>query len=226
MKKQRFLVPSLLGAALIFSGMALAQDSAAPAENQAQHQSAKKRHEQTAKEGNPNGGQSTEAGASGSQLSQHDKMFLKKAAQGGIEEVELGQMVQEKAQSQEVKDFAKRMVDDHTKANDELKSLAQQKGYTLPTEMGPTGKAIKAKLEKLSGEQLDRAYMRDMVQDHTKDVAEFKQEAKMAKDSDVKQFAEKTLPVLESHLQEAKKVNSSEKKEASTGKKSSETAQQ
>ena len=143
---------------------------------------------------------------SGSQVSAKDKAFIKKAAQGGLEEVEIGKMVASKAQSNDVKQFAQRMVDDHTKANDQLKSVAQQKGVTVPTTMDAQGQALKARLEKLSGDQLDKAYMKAMVQDHTKDVHEFKTESQAAKDPDVKSFASSTLPTLESHLQQAKQV--------------------
>jgi putative membrane protein len=162
--------------------------------------------EATARESGQNGTQSTEANGSGSQVSAKDKAFMKKAAQGGLEEVEIGKMVASKAQNNDVKQFAQRMVDDHTKANDRLKSVAQQKGVTLPTTMDAQGQALKARLEKLSGDQLDKAYMKAMVQDHTKDVQEFKTKSQMAKDPDVKSFASSTLPTLESHLQQAKQV--------------------
>jgi putative membrane protein len=102
------------------------------------------------------------------------------------------------------------MVDDHSKANDELKSLAQQKGVTLPTEMGSEGQALKARLEKLSGDQLDKAYMQNMVKDHTKDVSEFKQASTTAHDSDLKTWAGKTLPTLQDHLKQAKQIAAKE----------------
>lgn len=118
-----------------------------------------------------------------------DKHFIRKAGVGGLAEVELGKLAAEKGQSEEVKKFGQRMVDDHGKANDQLKHLAESKGVTLPTDLSAKDKATKARLEKLSGENFDRAYMNDMVQDHTKDVSEFKKVSKSAKDSDVKSFA-------------------------------------
>ena len=132
-----------------------------------------------------------------------DKMFVMKAARGGMSEVELGTLATQKGSSDDVKQFGQKMVDDHSKANDELKSLAQQKGITLPTDSGAEGKAMKAKLDKLSGDQFDKAYMQHMVKDHKKDVAEFKKEADSGKDSDVKAWAGKTLPTLEGHLSTA-----------------------
>ncbi len=225
MQRRKWMIPVLGAALLTFTGMSIAQDSASPSDNASQASSASKRAKSTAKESSGQSGQekSESSDSSSSQLSAKDKAFVKKAAQGGLEEVELGKMVAEKAKSQDVKDYAQKMVDDHTKANDELKSLAQQKGLTLPTDMDAQGKAVKARLEKLSGEQLDRAYMQSMVKDHTKDVSEFKQESTMAKDSDVKSFAGKTLPTLQEHLKMAKQVASKENSEKKSG---STTAQQ
>ena len=101
-----------------------------------------------------------------------DKTFVKKAAEGGLAEVELGQLATQKASSEDVKKFGQRMVDDHSKANDQLKQVAAQEHIDLPTEPSAKDKATKARLEKLSGEQFDRAYMRDMVKDHRTDVAD------------------------------------------------------
>ncbi|HEU5401121.1 MAG TPA: DUF4142 domain-containing protein [Terriglobales bacterium] len=206
-----------------WSGLSSAQDSASPNTSSAQSQSEHKRTEATARESGQNGAASTEANGSGSQVSAKDKAFMKKAAQGGLEEVELGQMIAGKAQSNDVKQFAQRMVDDHTKANDQLKSLAQQKGVTLPSEMDSKGKALKSHLEKLSGDQLDKAYMKAMVQDHTKDVQDFKTESQAAKDKDLKSFASQTLPTLQDHLKQAKEVAS---KEGVSANKGTQTAQQ
>ena len=151
---------------------------------------------------------------SGSEMSQKksagmgdtDSTFLKKAAQGGLAEVELGQLATQKASSEEVKKFGQRMVDDHTKANEQLNQVAAEKKMDLPQTLDAKDKATKARLETLSGEQFDKAYMRDMVNDHQKDVAEFEHESKMAKDPAIKSFAEQTLPTLREHLKEAEKI--------------------
>jgi len=140
-----------------------------------------------------------------------DTMFLKKAAQGGLAEVELGQLATQKASSDEVKKFGQRMVDDHSKANDQLKQVAEQKHINLPTEPSAKDKATKARLEKLSGEQFDRAYMKDMVKDHRTDVAEFAHESKTARDPAVKSFAEQTLPTLREHLKQAEQIAPTQK---------------
>ena len=136
-----------------------------------------------------------------------DSTFVTKAAQGGMAEVEFGKLATEKASSDSVKQFGQRMVDDHSKANDELKSLAQQKNMTLPTEMNAKDKAEQDQLLKLSGEAFDRAYMRMMVEDHRRDVNEFRNESKAGKDPEVKAWAAKTLPTLEDHLKMAQETN-------------------
>ena len=129
-----------------------------------------------------------------------DKTFMMKAAKGGMAEVELGKLAAEKASSSDVKKFGQRMADDHGKAGDELKGLAQTKNITLPAEIDPKDKALHDRLSKLSGEAFDRAYMQAMLADHRKDVAEFRAEASSGKDLEVKAWAAKTLPTLEEHL--------------------------
>jgi len=132
--------------------------------------------------------------------------FVEKAARGGLAEVELGQLAVQKASSQEVKQFAQHMVDDHSKANEQLKQVAAQEHIDLPQQPNANDKATKARLAKLSGERFDKAYMNDMVKDHQKDVAEFERESKTSKDPAVKSFAEQTLPTLRDHLKEAQKI--------------------
>lgn len=136
-----------------------------------------------------------------------DRAFVREAAIGGMAEVDLGQLAASKAESPDVKQFGQRMVDDHGKANEELKSWASQKNVTLPTELDAKHKAEHAKLEKLSGAAFDRAYMASMVADHNKDVAAFTRESKMAKDAELKAWAGKTLPTLQEHQKMAKTIN-------------------
>jgi putative membrane protein len=147
-----------------------------------------------------------------------DQTFVKKAAIGGMAEVELGTLAKDKASSDQVKQFAQRMVDDHGKANDELKTLAQNKNITLPTELDAKHKAVRDRLSKLSGAQFDKAYMQAMLKDHREDVSEFRSESRSAKDPDVKAFAAKTLPTLEDHLKLAQQDS---KAVATSGTKSS-----
>ena len=141
-----------------------------------------------------------------------DSSFVKKAAMGGMAEVELGNLAQQKAASDQVKQFGARMVQDHGKANDELKQIAGSKGIDLPTALDDKHRKDKEKLGKLSGAQFDKAYMSHMVDDHKKDVADFKKEASSGKDADIKAFAAKTLPTLEEHLKLAQSTNDAVKK--------------
>jgi putative membrane protein len=133
---------------------------------------------------------------------------MKKAAEGNKAEVGLGKMAKEKASSDAVKAFGERMMTDHQQASEQLESVASKLGVTLPNKVNAKDQATKDRLEKLSGKQFDEAYMRDMVKDHTKDVAEFKHAASSASNPDVKHFAQQTLPTLESHLKEAQKIAS------------------
>jgi putative membrane protein len=136
-----------------------------------------------------------------------DQKFVMNAAKGGMAEVELGKLAQDKASSDQVKNFGKRMVDDHGKANDELQTLAKNKNITLPTDLDPKDKALKDRLSKLSGAAFDRAYMSAMLQDHRKDISEFRTESTSGQDADVKAFASKTLPTLEDHLKLAQQTD-------------------
>jgi len=136
-----------------------------------------------------------------------DRKFMQKAASDGIAEVQLGTLARDKAASDEVKSFANRMVTDHSKANDQLKSIAASKGVELPADTDKSHKKKMDKLGKLTGPEFDRAYMKEMVSDHKKDVSAFRKEAKSGKDGDVKGFASQTLPTLEEHLAMAQKTN-------------------
>ena len=126
--------------------------------------------------------------------------FVTKAASGGMMEVALGRVAQEKAASQRVKDFGNMMVTDHTQANDELKSLASSKNVTVPSTMMPEQQKHMDELSKKTGADFDKAYVKMMVNDHKKDVAEFKKASEKSTDADIKNFAAKTLPVLQKHL--------------------------
>jgi putative membrane protein len=127
--------------------------------------------------------------------------FIKDAAEGGIMEVELGRLAAEKAASAQVKEFGKRMEQDHSKANKELEQLAAKKNIDLPKQLDGKHKAEVDRLAKLSGEKFDREYMQAMIKDHKEDVAKFQREAEKGKDPDIKQFASQTLPTLKKHLE-------------------------
>jgi putative membrane protein len=145
-----------------------------------------------------------------------DHHFIMEAADGGMAEVQLGQLAVQKASNPDVKAFAQRMVDDHSKANDELKQIASDKGITLPDAISAKHNATITRLSSLSGADFDKAYVDDMLADHKKDVAAFKAEASDGKDSDVKQFAAKTLPTLQDHLKQIQGIASSPKSAANS----------
>jgi len=159
---------------------------------------------------------------SSSKLSTGDTNFIKEAAQGGMIEVELGKAAQDKASNEKVKEFGKRMEQDHSKANDELKKIASDKGVQLSSDLDKKHKSTMDKLTKLSGAEFDRQYMRDMVSDHKEDIKKFQNEADKGKDADLKKFASQTLPTLKEHLQLAESaadaVKSSGKSTKSTTK--------
>jgi putative membrane protein len=133
-------------------------------------------------------------------LNEKDRNFAKEAAMGGMAEVELGNLAQQNAQNDDVKQFGARMVQDHTAANQQLMQILAAKNFTVPTQLDEKHRRALDKLSKMRGAEFDRAYMRDMVQDHEKDVKQFRQESQKASDPDIKNFAQQTLPVLEQHL--------------------------
>jgi len=170
---KRFLVQtgSVLTSILLIVGIAAAADQTQPAVDQTQ--------------------------PAGSPSAHH---FLMEAAQGGLAEVTLGQMAADKGGSEEVKEFGRRMVQDHSKTNDELKTLATTVGVSLSTEMSSEAKAFQQRLENLSGAEFDRAYMDEMLEDHLKDVNAFEKQAVDGQNAQVKEWAKKTLPTLREHL--------------------------
>jgi putative membrane protein len=152
-------------------------------------------------------GTTTTTGAAAVALDEHDKDFITKAASGSMAEIALGTAASQKATMPDVKSLANRMVADHSKASDELKSLAAKKGVTLPTEMAREPKSEQDKLMKLSGHQFDKEYADFMVKDHEQDLKDFQKAAKDAKDPDVKSWAAKMVPILQEHLNTAKQID-------------------
>lgn len=145
-------------------------------------------------------------------LKSADTTFAIKAAQGGVAEVEMGKLAVEKGSSADVKAFGRQMVDDHTKANNDLKSIAEKKGMTLPDDMNAHQHATHTKLQRLSGDAFDQAYVKDMVKDHEEDVKEFEKESESGKDLDIKGFASRTLPVLRGHLEKVRSIQNMQQK--------------
>ena len=135
-----------------------------------------------------------------------DESFFKKATEGGLAEVELGNLAQKKSEDASVKDFGAMMVKDHTAANDKLKTIADAKGIALPTKPSMHQMATKTKLEVLTGKTFDKSYIKGMVKDHKEDIKEFKNEAASGHDAEAKAYAAATLPTLETHLKKIESI--------------------
>ena len=140
-----------------------------------------------------------EAGTMTKEVTADDRQFMMDAAAGGMMEVQAGQTAQQNASSQKVKDFGAWMVTDHTKANDELKSIASSKNVTLPDSLPADKKEHLMAMAKMKGKAFDSHYMDMMVNDHKATVAKFEKAASSASDADVKAFAAKTLPIIKAH---------------------------
>ncbi len=133
-----------------------------------------------------------------------DREFLVKAASGGLMEVELGKMAQTQGASAEVKKFGQQMVTDHSKANEELKTIAANKNITVPSTPGEDAQEHINELKEKRGADFDKAYMNLMVDDHQEDVNAYEKEANSGDDADIKAFAAKIVPTLKQHLDMAK----------------------
>jgi putative membrane protein len=135
-----------------------------------------------------------------------DTKFVQHVAQDGQAEVDLGRLAEQRTQNPEVKALARRLVDDHTKSNQQLMRIAQQEGVQLPAGPGKSADKERVKLEKLSGDAFDRAFAKHIVEDHQKDIKYFQKEQNSLKDAQLKSFAQQTLPVLQEHLQMAQRT--------------------
>jgi putative membrane protein len=139
-------------------------------------------------------------------LDTEDKTFVKQAATGGMAEVELSKIAQ-KSENADVKNFANRMVQDHTMANAELTSIATNMGAEMPKTLDSEHERLRDRLQALHGKAFDEQYMRDMVEDHNKAVRLFRQEERSGHNAQLKQFAQKTLPTLEEHQKTAQELS-------------------
>lgn len=135
-----------------------------------------------------------------------DRAFAEKAARLGMAEVQLATKVSARAQTQEVRSFAQRMIADHDASNRELTLLGAKKGFDPPADLDADKKALDEKLSKLAGPPLDRAYMQAMVDDHAAAVSAFEAAASQLGDPDLKGWAAKTLPTLRAHHQMAQQI--------------------
>ena len=135
-----------------------------------------------------------------------DSTFYKNAAEGGMSEVELGQLAQQKGTNPAVKEFGAMMIKDHSEANEKLKTLAASKQVKLPESPSVMQKASKTKLDMMSGDSFDKSYVKGMIDDHKTDIKLFQKEASEGKDPQAKSFAAATLPTLQAHLQKIQSI--------------------
>jgi putative membrane protein len=157
----------------------------------------------------PNTAAGASSAAVGQAVSQGDRKFINEAASGGMAEVKLGQLAQQKAGDKGVRNFGQRMIDDHQAADAKLKQVAAKIGVTLPTAIDTKDQATYDRLAKLNGAAFDRAYMQDMVADHRKDVAEFQSHSSTVQNPDLRNFVQQTTPTLQQHLAMAQQVQDS-----------------
>ena len=162
------------------------------------------------------------AGASGnsmaqSTLSETERNFMRDAAQAGHAELQASQLALTRATDPAVKEFAQQVIDDHTQANAQLQQIAQAKGMTLPTEASSMHRSKLKSLESKEGSRFDHQYIEDFgIQAHRRTVEQFRKEAQNGQDTDVKSFAQQTLPALEKHLQHAMSMQGNRNKRGST----------
>jgi putative membrane protein len=181
-------------------------------------------------------GSSTAAGVSGvteaeqtsGHLSASDAKFVRTAAQSGMAEVRMGQLIAESAQSKSLREFGQRLVTDHTKANTELTQIAAQKGVNPPSQAANKHEKMLDQLSKLKGTEFDRAAQKHAVMHHQEDVQLFEKASQNLQDAELKAFASKTLPTLKEHLEMAKnlKVEATTETQPSDTSSSSDTTKQ
>lgn len=137
-------------------------------------------------------------------MSSRDQKFITEKAMSGMMEVELGRWAAQKGSSEQVKEFGRRVVADHSTVNAELKQLASTKGITLATELDAKHQSNVRKISRLTGEEFDKAFSKMMLKSHEDSVKDFEKQSTSGEDAELKAFASKTLPTLQEHLQMAR----------------------
>ena len=202
MKKNRMYIKSLLCASALLAGSVglstawAQQPGSMPAQQPGIPSPA-----QGAQQTSPSGMGPASENSGPSMQAMDDRTFVKEALEGGEAEVQLGQLAQQKSQSDDVKQFAQKMVTDHTQMGQDMMAVAKNLGVSAPNSLSKKDKQFMAKLAGLSGAQFDQEYIKAMVKDHKDDLKAFKDEAQMAQDSGVKQEAQKGQQVIQEHLQ-------------------------
>lgn len=146
-----------------------------------------------------------DSGATG--INADDASFMVEVANGGMTEVALSKLAEQKASSQRVKDFASMMVKDHTQANDRLKSIASSKNVTLPDSLSEKSKGVLEKLTNAKSINFDKQYMQVMLDDHQATVKKLEDGTQQSQDTQLKQWISNVLPVVQMHLDSAVSIN-------------------
>ncbi len=140
-------------------------------------------------------------------LSSQDQQFVQLAAHTNLGEVALGNLAEQKASENDVKDFGRLMIKDHSAAEKQLKDWASSHGVTLPTQPGANAQRLKQDLSAKSGRQFDQAYIRDMMQGHDKVIMRFEQEIQNGQEPQLKAYAESVLPKIQDHIRIAENLS-------------------
>ena len=147
-------------------------------------------------------------------LTSTEVAFIKEAGAGNAAEIKMAELALKNAESQEVKDFAQMMIKDHTQANDDLAVVARNHNIDFPPDAPEKEKALGKKMLDVKGAAFDKAYVKHAVEDHTKDVADYKKAEKQVKDKKLVEYVDKTTPVVEGHLKAAQELETKVKKES------------
>jgi putative membrane protein len=139
-------------------------------------------------------------------LSDEDARFVNKAAADGLAEIDIARIAQQRAASDAVRQYAARLAQDHSTANEELRAIVQRKGHAMPHDVDHAHAGLRDRLMNLGGQEFDRMYMNEMVRDHQQAVSEFERHARTGTDPDIKAFAAKNVPVLQEHLRAAQDI--------------------
>ena len=135
-----------------------------------------------------------------------DSTFVSNALAGNLAEVQLGQLAVQKSSDPQVKQFAQHMIDDHTKLSNDMKLAAEQLGVPAPTHLDKKNQKTVEKLSALSGTEFDRAYMKEMVKDHKRDLQDFKGAAASSQNPALKMAADHGAQVISAHLKQAEQI--------------------
>jgi len=201
MKNQHLIIPALAFSVLLFS-CHNASDSASNRSDTTMAQN------DTTGKANTNAG--NEIAMAKGPVDKAATDFAMDAARGGLFEVELGKIAKEKGNDTRTRDFGAMMVDDHSKINEQLKKVASSQDIALPDSLDPNEKKEMSSLEKKSGQDFDKTYMKLMESDHKKDLSAFQKASEKCTNPAIKEFALQSLPVLERHLDSAKSINKNE----------------